>query len=465
MNGIKLIAPLVAFLAIISTPSHQASAVSPEDTPRDPVSIEPQLSPLLQDQAATRPAPAPQDNPTMEIPREVPQNDPDRAEAHFSQGVALSVAGDFPGAILEFREALRLQPNFVQARFNLGLTLFLMGDVDGAIEEYRAVLRSQPELAQVHVNLATALMAKREWTVARTELQTALNLQPGLVQAHYSLGVVRYTLGDIAGAIEAYRATLRLKPDYADAHYNLGLMLKLTNQEADAAQEFLAAARAGLPKAQYFLGNTYSSGLGMERNLAVAIKWWNHAAEQGIKQASEALVQLRQIALRSGRPSSDEARSALQAFEDYRNAIWQEFPDLSRETTDEGAGASLLRQGRVGEAVTVLIREASALSDPAQNILETLYEQGIAGQLIAHDGGILAYFIASAAEGLPRPRVALARIYARGLGVPQDLSKARGLLKGNHHEDAKRLLREISIAQQNTQQGTSNTHPTFNGTP
>lgn len=460
MNGIKLIAPLVAFLAIISTPSHQASAVSPEDTSRDPVSIEPQLSPLLQDQAATRPAPVPQDNPTTEIPREVPQNDPDRAEAHFSQGVALSVAGDFPGAILEFREALRLQPNFVQARSLLGLTLYQMGDVDGAIEEYHAVLRLQPDLAQVHVNLATALMAKREWTAARTELQTALTLQQDLVQAHYSLGAVRYTLGDIAGAVEAYRAALRLKPDYADAHYNLGLTLKLTNQEADAAQEFLAAARAGLPKAQYFLGNAYASGLGVEKDLAIAVKWWSRATEQGMTQASEALAQLRQIALHNERPSSDEARSALQAFEDYRNAIWQEFPDLSRETTDESVGASLLRQGRVEEALPVLIREASALSDPAQNILETLYEQGIADQLMAHDGRILAHFIASAAEGLPRPRVSLARIYARGLGVPQDLNKARGLLKGNHHEDAKRLLRELSVAQQDAQQaqGIHNQH-------
>ncbi|HET8580145.1 MAG TPA: tetratricopeptide repeat protein, partial [Nitrospiraceae bacterium] len=312
--------------------------------------------------------------------------------------------------------------------------------------------RLRPDLEQVHVNLATALMAKREWTAARTELQTALTLQPDSAQAHYSLGVVRYTLGDITGAVEAYRAALRLKPGYVDAHYNLGLMLKLTNQEVEAAQEFLAAARAGLPKAQYFLGNAYASGLGVERNLAVAIKWWNRAAEQGMTQASESLAQLRQVALRKGRQSSDEARTALQAFADYRNGIWQEFPDLSREAAEENVGASLLRQGRVGEAVPVLIREASALSEPAQNLLETLYEQGINGQLMPHDGRILAYFITSAAEGLPRPRIALARIYARGLGIPQDFNKARGLLKGDRHEDAKRLLRELSVAQKDAQQ-------------
>jgi TPR repeat protein len=40
----------------------------------------------------------------------------------------------------------------------------------------------------------------------------------------------------------------------------------------------------------------------------------------------------------------------------------------------------------------------------------------------------------------------LALIYAKGLGVPQDLTKAGSLLKGNPNEDAQRLLKEISAA-------------------
>ena len=44
------------------------------------------------------------------------------------------------------------------------------------------------------------------------------------------------------------------------------------------------------------------------------------------------------------------------------------------------------------------------------------------------------------------PRVTLARIYARGLGVPADPNKALGLLKGNQREDAQALLKELSAA-------------------
>jgi hypothetical protein len=52
----------------------------------------------------------------------------------------------------------------------------------------------------------------------------------------------------------------------------------------------------------------------------------------------------------------------------------------------------------------MLIREAGALSEPAQRILETIYEQGVDGHLPAHDARINAYLKSAAAEGRSRPR-------------------------------------------------------------
>ena len=87
-----------------------------------------------------------------------------------------------------------------------------------------------------------------------------------------------------------------------------------------------------------------------------------------------------------------------------------------------------------------------ALGEPAERQLETLYEQGVEDRLPAHDARILAYFKIAAAEGQVRPRIALARFYARGLGVPKDVARALGLLRATPHEDAQRLLRELSAA-------------------
>ncbi len=432
MNGAPVLVVLLISLGSLSISLQHACALSPGHIPSDRGSPESDKT-IAQDQP---------DSPRPTQP--TAQEDLARAEAFHERGRARLASGDLTGAVTELREALRLQPHFIHARVSLGLALYNQGDVDGAIEEYRAALSMEPDLAQARVSLATALMVKHEWAAARAELDEAIRLQPELVQAHDSLGAVRYTMGDIPGAIEAYREALRLKPDYADAHYHLGLMLKLANQETDSATELLAAAQAGLPNAQYFLGTAYRSGHGVERNLTAAITWWFRAAEQGMTQAKEALGQLRQLALLKGKHSPEESRATLEAFKDYRKGTWKEFPQLSPNGPEEGVGSSLFRQGRIQEAVPVLIREAYALSEPSQAQLETLYEQGVEGRLAPYDDRILAYFRTTASEGLPHPRLVLARIYGRGLGVSQDRTKAIALLKGNPDEEAKRLLKELS---------------------
>ena len=376
--------------------------------------------------------------------------EPHPAETHYVLGVARLNTGDLIGATEELREALRVQPDLVEARMSLGTALYQIGDLDGASEAYHAALRTQPDLVQAHVNLATIHIVKREWAPARNELQVALQLQPDLVRAHYALGLVRYGLGDRRGAIEAYREALQLKPDYADAHYNLGLLLKLANQEGEAAQEFYAAALAGMPKAQYFLGSAHASGRGVERELIVAVQWWFRAAEQHEPQAMEALSQLRQSIFTKNKRPSGERDAIIQAFAEFRNELWKEYPEFDRQASD-CVGAALIQQDRLREALPVLLQEGMALSEPAQAVLETLYERGLEGKLAPYDERIRTFFKMTAEEGVPRARLVMARVYARGLGVQQDVKKAKALLKGDSSDEAKALLREITALQQNHQ--------------
>ncbi len=325
-----------------------------------------------------------------------------RAQAYLDQGQAFIARGEMGAAATVLREALRREPDLIQARSSLGLALYGMGDLDAAVEELRATLRRQPDAVSARLILATALVAKQDWAAARVELEQILKAQPDLLQAHYSLGVVRYAQGDLNGAIEAYRRVLAGDPQHQDARYNLALMLKLAHREVEALPELLAAAQAGHARAQYFAGAAYAGGLGVERNLMMAIVWWFRAAEERVTQAEEALAQLRQVALGRGRREPADREAVEQAFRDYRTALWRDFPDLSPDG-DDTVGGALLRRGRVSEAVPVLIREAGALSEPAQRLLETLYEQGLEGLLPAHDARILGYFDRAAAEGLRAP--------------------------------------------------------------
>ena len=94
--------------------------------------------------------------------------------------------------------------------------------------------------------------------------------------------------------------------------------------------------------------------------------------------------------------------------------------------------------------MVVLLREAASLDDAAQEQLEVLYEHGLSGALTPYDPRILSWFQTAAAEGLTRARIALARVYGRGLGVPKDVPRAVALLRATPHEDARRLLQELA---------------------
>lgn len=370
----------------------------------------------------------------------------DPAHQHYSQGVGLLASGDLLGAKAELREALRLRPDLVQARFSLATALYLGGDIDSAIDAYRTVIRQQPDLAHAHLHLGITLMVAHDWTGARASLQKAVTLQPDSVTGHYNLGLVRNRLGDRKGAMASWREALRLRPDHADAHYRLGLALKKDKQNAEATKEFLAAAQAGVPLAQYEVGVAYASGAGVERNLSSAIDWWFLAADQEVPEAKEALAQLRGMTLATGKRTAGEARVVQDAFAEFRRSLWQQVPDLKGRAPDESVGIGLLQAGRVNEAVPMLLHEAAALSEPAQAQLEAIYINGVRGRLLPHDPRIFAYFSTAGEEPLPYPRLVLARIYGRGIGVPPDPKKALALLKGNSLEDAKALAKELSAA-------------------
>jgi tetratricopeptide (TPR) repeat protein len=343
--------------------------------------------------------PAPATSPASGSEREA------RARELLAHGRAEMTRGDAAAAAASFREAFRLQPDLAEAREGLGLALYEMGDLDGAVEELRVLLRQRPDAVRARYVLATALMAKQDWPAARSELEDVLRRQPDQVSAFYSLGLVRYALGDLNGAIEAYRQAISRSSDQPDVRYNLALVLKLTHRDAEATPEFVAAARAGHPRAQFFAGTAYARGLGVEPDTTRAIVWWSRAADQGSLEAAAALGELRQIALGRTRRTPAERRAVEQAFRDYRTGLWSDYPELTRTGDDDTVGGALLRQGRGAEAVPVLISEALAFSEPAQALLEELYAHGAPGQVAPYDARILVYFKTAADEGQVRARI------------------------------------------------------------
>ncbi len=107
-------------------------------------------------------------------------------------GVVEGQLGRLNDAVLQFRNAIRLDPNLAAAHLMLGIALRRQADSGGALEQFRL----------------------------------AVKLKPDDPEAQYNLGRELKTAGDTAGAIAAFRRAIELKPDFEQAHYNLALALR-----------------------------------------------------------------------------------------------------------------------------------------------------------------------------------------------------------------------------------------------
>jgi tetratricopeptide (TPR) repeat protein len=66
------------------------------------------------------------------------------AATHNDRGNALFNQGEFAGAMVEYREAIRLDPNSAVAHSNLGRAMVNQGELEQALAEFREASRLEP---------------------------------------------------------------------------------------------------------------------------------------------------------------------------------------------------------------------------------------------------------------------------------------------------------------------------------
>jgi tetratricopeptide (TPR) repeat protein len=157
----------------------------------------------------------------------------------------MTVAGDFPGALVGFERALALAerelgPEHVRAadlRFNIAATHHWMGHYEQAEQGFRAALDvytklmgpDHPEVAQCHNNYASALSElgraeeAQEHAARAVEIWTVTNDRGGLANAYANLGNAAYVLEDYEKALKFARKAhaLRLEvfgPEHPATH-------------------------------------------------------------------------------------------------------------------------------------------------------------------------------------------------------------------------------------------------------
>lgn len=163
--------------------------------------------------------------------------------AHNNRGVILQRLGDFSGAAIAHREAVRLTPRSVEARTNLGVDLAALGRNDEAIAEYREAIRLDPTAAGPHHNLSVLLLRAGRADEALLEAAEAVRLDPDYAEAQDNMGTALQQQGRFNDAIAAYRAAVRLQPENGAVFSNLGAALVAAGRPDEAVAALQEAAR------------------------------------------------------------------------------------------------------------------------------------------------------------------------------------------------------------------------------
>ena len=167
---------------------------------------------------------------------------PDFAQAHYSLGLTLTANPknklDWPGAIAEFRAALKGKADYPEALNLLGAGLTATGEIDAAIPELQHAIQLKPAFAAAHFNLAIALEKNDKLEDAAKEYKLAVSSKGEYPEATSALGKLLLRMGKAGEAEAELDRALRLNPDLGDAHYALARVLQNLNRRDEAAVEF-----------------------------------------------------------------------------------------------------------------------------------------------------------------------------------------------------------------------------------
>ena len=344
--------------------------------------------------------------------------DPQKGKVKYLEsGKRFLKDGKAAEAVVQFRNALKLDPRYGEAYYELARAYITAGDPGAALLSLRRTTEVEPERLDAHIAAGQILLAAAQYEEAKKEASFVLQRDAGHVDARRLLVAALTGLRDGPAALEAVNRLLDIRPADASSHAALAQVQLLFGRpsEAEASLRKALSIDANLTAPYLSLARIYAGNRrfgeaesilreGAQKNpsdLTVNLAWAEFLYSQGQKQrASEILnafleresnaagAVLAVGALHTARNNLAEAIEVyrrgmatqpknreirLQLVEVYLSTgKWKEAEELNTAILKERPkdvhagvilGRILLAQGRPGDALEVLRRQAAAAPD------------------------------------------------------------------------------------------------------
>jgi tetratricopeptide (TPR) repeat protein len=137
----------------------------------------------------------------------------DNANDFYVRGSTKYQAGDLPGALQDFEEALKLQPDLVEALVNSANILDDFGKTAEAIERYGLALAQSKSDPNIYYNRGLAYGRLQQYPKAISDYNKAIAIDPAYAPPYAGRAILKYEkmndkkggLADLKVAAEIYK--------------------------------------------------------------------------------------------------------------------------------------------------------------------------------------------------------------------------------------------------------------------
>ena len=169
--------------------------------------------------------------------RVILQLNPESAEADMLAGEASDELKDTPGAIVQFRAAVKADPKLPDVHFGLGYLLWGQRKYTEAAPELQAELDNDPRHAQALTYLGDVEIHLDRSDAAVPLLEKAISIDPKIELAHLDIGIIDAADGHIEDALREMKLAEKIAPDDVNVHWRLGRLYRsMGNRQAAAAE-------------------------------------------------------------------------------------------------------------------------------------------------------------------------------------------------------------------------------------
>ena len=169
---------------------------------------------------------------------------PDDSVTHVGLGRTYLQMGRVPEAIVEYKEAIRIDPRFVLAYGNLGGTyLYQMGDVASALPVCQKILQLDPGNAWAQDSLGWSYFARNELPQAQAAFEKAVVANPQATLSRYRLAHTHRLQGQYQQAIETLQQLQKADPSETSVLYDMGVVYERMG-DRQKAREFFTRYRS-----------------------------------------------------------------------------------------------------------------------------------------------------------------------------------------------------------------------------